>query len=90
MPMFPHPVTEGATVYTVMCNFKDILNQLDQKYFPLFCDQGIYRIAKPIQLLRGEEFKDIVLMLGSFHTMKVLQACIGRYFEFIIQNETKL
>lgn len=58
-----------------MCNFEDILNQLDQKYFSLFCDEGVYRIAKPIQRLRREEFKNIVLILGRFHTEEILQGC---------------
>ena len=60
LPILPHPVTEFSTVYTAMSNFNDILDQLDQKYFPLFCDEGVYRIARYIPSLREAEFQNIV------------------------------
>lgn len=79
LPILPHPVTEFSTVYTAMCNFKDILNKLDQKYMALFCDKGVYHIARLIQLIRPDEFQNLTLMLGSFHMTKVLLSCIGKY-----------
>ena len=81
LPILPYPVTEYSSVYTAMNNFKNILKQLNQKYFPLFCDQGVYRIARETQLHREDEFKDFTLMLGSFHMAKIVCACIGNYLK---------
>ena len=55
LPIIPYPITEFATVYTAMCNFNSILKQLNQKYFPLFCDEGVYRIARHLQLIREKK-----------------------------------
>ena len=79
LPILPHPVTEYSTVYTAKSNFNDVLSQLDQKDFHLFCDEGVYRIARHIKSYRKDEFKNIVLMLGSSHMAKVTLACIGKY-----------
>lgn len=79
LPILPYPVTEFSTVYTALCNFKDILLQLNQKCLPVFCDEGVYRIARHIKLLREKDFENINLMLGSFHMIKVVLACIGKY-----------
>ena len=46
IPAFPAPVTEYNTVYTALTNFNDLLTQLDQKYLPVTCDEGVYRVAK--------------------------------------------
>lgn len=81
LPILPHPVTEYPTVYTALCNFKNILEQLNQKNLPVACDEGVYRIARHIILKNKEEFKDITLFLGNFHIIKLLLSCIGKYLE---------
>lgn len=81
LPILPHPVTEYATVYTAMCNLKDILSQLHQQSLAIFCDEGVYHIVKHIQLLRPQEFKKVVLMLGNFHLTKISMACIGKHLK---------
>lgn len=81
MPIIPRPVTEYATVYTALHNFKNILGQLKQSKLPVTCDEGVYRIARHIMLLHPEEFSDIVLLLGPFHLAKIMLACIGKYLK---------
>ncbi|KMQ89802.1 hypothetical protein RF55_10523 [Lasius niger] len=68
-----------STVYTNLCNFNDVLAQLSQSSLPVFCDEGVYHIAKHIQMIRKEEFRNLVIMLGNFHLLKVLLACVGKY-----------
>ena len=51
------------------------------KYGPLWCDEGVHRIAKEIQLLKADEFKNIFLGLGGFHTENIIIACCGQYLE---------
>ena len=42
-----------------------------------------FRIAKEIQLLYPEKFKNVFIGLGGFHTEKVLLACCGIYLKNI-------
>ena len=41
VPFIPKPVTEHATVYTAMINIVKVLEQLDQKLVPIFCDEWV-------------------------------------------------
>lgn len=78
LPVLPHPVTEFSTVNTALHNFNNILSQLSQQSLPVFADEGVYRIARQIQLM-SNEFDDIFLVLGGFHMTKILLACAGKY-----------
>jgi len=78
-PIVPHPATEYDTIFTCMLNFQDVLKQRNQEYGPLWCDEGVYRLAKELQLLNPEKFENIFLGLGGFHTEKVLIGCCGAY-----------
>ena len=51
------------------------------EYGLLWCDKGVYRIAKKIQLLKADEFKNIFLGLGGFHTVKIIIGCYGQNLE---------
>ena len=82
-PVIPHPATEYDTIFTAMRNFQDVLMQKNQEYGPLWCDEGVYRIAKELQLLNPSLFDNISLGLGGFHMEKILIACCGVYL-----NET--
>ena len=81
LPFLPHPVTEVATVYTAMQNYVKLLNQLKQKSLSVFCDEGVFRLVLNIYLKRPEEFKNLLPMLGGFHTAKCVQRCIGTYIK---------
>ena len=64
-----------------MKNFQDGLIQKNLEYGPLWCDKEVYRIAKEIQLLKDDEFENIFLCLGGFHTWKLIVAFCGKYLE---------
>lgn len=81
LPVLPFPVTDPSTVYTCLCNFKDLLSQLKQKYLAIACDEGVYRIARHITLEHENEFDNIILFMGNFHIIKVLLSCIGKYLK---------
>ena len=80
-PIVPYPATDYDTIFTCMKNIQDVLEQKSQKYGPLWCDEGVYRIAKELQLLNPESFKNIFLGLGGFHMEKIVLACLGKYLE---------
>ena len=79
IPLIPYPVTEYTSVYTSLKNFQEIRRHLNQSHLLITCDEGVYRIAREIMLMRPEEFKDIILGMGSFHMEKILLGCLGKY-----------
>ena len=71
IPIIPSPATEADTIYTCMKDFQDVLIQKNLAYGSLWSDEGVYRIAKEIQLLNPEEFTNIFLdwktsIIGQF------------------------
>ena len=64
-----------------MVNYQDVLKQKGLNSGPLWCDEGVYRIAKELQMLNPIRFGNIFLGLGGFHTEKVFIACCGVYLE---------
>ena len=79
LPVLPHPVTEFSAVYTAMKNFMEIASQLTQNEIPMYCDEGVYCIVREIQLMRPEEFRTLVPCLGTFHLIKTVLKCIGKF-----------
>jgi len=79
LPILPYPVTRHDTVYTALKNFQNVLGQLNQSNLPIYCDEGVYHIAREILLLRPDEFSNLTLCLGSFHLLKIYLGCIGKY-----------
>ena len=64
-----------------MKNFQDVLYQRSESYGALWCDEGVYCIAKEIQFLCPNEFQNIWLGMGPFHWSKILMAAIGTFLE---------
>ena len=48
---------------------------------PLWCDLGVYRIAKETQLFKTFEFQNIFIGIGGFHTEIIVLASIGKYLK---------
>ena len=80
-PIIPYPATDFDTVYTCMINFQNVLLQKSLGSNPLWCDDGIYRIAKELQLLDPDKFGNIFLGIGGFHPEKVVIASCGKHLE---------
>ena len=64
-----------------MINLQNVLLQKSLGSSPLWCDDGIYRIAKELQLLDPDKFGNIFLGIGGFHPEKVVIASCGKYLE---------
>ena len=82
-PIVPYPATEFDTIYTVMINFQDVLRQKGLRCGTLWSDEGVYRIAKELQLLYPARFENIFLGIGGFHMENVVIACCVKYLEEI-------
>ena len=80
-PIIPRSATEYYIINTCMKNFQDVLAQNELAHGPLWCDEGVYQIAKELQLLNPDGFGNIFLGLGGFHLQKIIIACIGKFLE---------
>ena len=60
-PIIPYLATEYNAINTCMRNFQDVFSQNGLEYGPLWCSEGVYRIAKELQLLNPEGFGNIFL-----------------------------
>ena len=81
LPFIPKLVTEHATVYTAMINFVKVLEQLDQKSMPIFCDEEVCRIVVDIYIKYPEKFTPLIPCLGGFHMVKCFEHSIGKYIK---------
>ena len=79
LPFLPSPFTQYSTVFNAMKNFTQLFWQLKQNALPHFCDEGVFRIVVDIFLQKQDQFRNLILMLGGFHTAKCLQHSIRKY-----------
>lgn len=81
IPILPYPATKMDSIFTTMLNFQDVLLQRKEPYGALWCDEGVYCIAKEIQLLRPHQFGNIFLGMGPFHWVKIIAAAAGTFLQ---------
>ena len=80
-PILPYPATTYDAIFTTMINFQDALKQKEDMNGGLCADEGVYRIAKEIKLLKPDKFSNIFLGLGGFHMEKIVFTYLGAYLE---------
>ena len=78
-PILPYPATQMDSIYTSMVNFKDVLYQRGETCGALWCDEGVYCLAKEIQMLKPEQFGMLFIGLGPFHWSKIVMGAIGKW-----------
>ena len=83
IPILPYKATEMDSIFTTMLNFQDVLLQRGERVGALWCDEGVYALAKEIQILKPDIFSNIFLGLGPFHMEKIVMACLGKFLECI-------
>ena len=49
-PIIPHPAMDYGAICTAMVNFQDPLQQRVMPCGPISSDEGVYRLAKELQL----------------------------------------
>ena len=79
MPILPHPITKHETVYTILVNFKFMVDSLDQDAMAIVCDEGVYQYVMDIYMHDPSIFQNIFPMLGGFHLAKNALRCAGKY-----------
>ena len=58
--------------YKEKFNFIIVADQLNQTELPVFCEDGVYRIAAEIYIQLPDDFRTLVPLLGSSHMAKCL------------------
>ena len=53
-------------IFTSLLNFKDVLAQKNMSYGVIWCDEGVYEVAKELQLLKPLLFGSIFYLNGPF------------------------
>ena len=62
-----------------MKNSIQLVRQLKQDVFPLFCNEGVFRMLVDIFLQKQDQFQNLIQTLGDFCTAKCLKHGIGLY-----------
>ena len=76
-PILPYPAATYDAILTTIINFQDALKQKGDSYRGLWADEGVYGIAKEIQLLKPEQFSNIFLGLEDFTWRRSFVCVLG-------------
>ena len=74
------PATDIATVYEMMKRADRIKDRLKLPSIVIVLDQAMYAKACEVKFKHKEQFKDIVLFMGTFHTLMMILGVAGKRF----------
>ena len=75
------PRTTSGTVFEVLSQSLKIKDSLRLNAIVVVFDQAIYAKAMEIKWKHSEHFKDIIVRMGTFHTICTLLGIIGKRFQ---------
>ena len=78
LPQLYHTLPQILYIYD---KFSNVPWQKGLESGLLWCDEGVYRIAKELQLLNPGKFGNIFLGIEAFHLEEVVLACCVKYLE---------
>ena len=81
LPIVNAPGHEYETLWTVILRCKAMTRLRNGKYMIITMDEGLYNKAKMLQWAKTEEFKNVIVVLGGFHTQMTFTKVIGKYLE---------
>lgn len=81
MPIIPAPADDMDTVFTVLVRCKAISERLGQRHTIVTFDQALYCRAKEICWLKPDQFENVIVRLGGFHTLMNFMKCIGQHMD---------
>ena len=79
-PVIGSSPTELSTVYTLLQYAKEVAVKTGQPDVVVTLDQAIYAKAQDILWSKCDEFSNVVLRVGAFHTAMTFMAVIGKHF----------
>ncbi len=81
LPTINAPATEMSTVFETLNQSEIIRKQLKLDEIVVVMDQALYAKATEILWKHKERYSNIVLRLGTFHTIMTLLAIVGKRFQ---------
>lgn len=79
-PVTDSSPTKLSTVYTLLCKSVEMGRKLGQEEIIIVMDLAIYAKAQEIVWKQREEFSNVVLRMGAFHTAMTFLAVLGKRF----------
>ena len=79
-PVIEASPTKLPTVYTLLKRSLEMADQLNQHDVIVVLDQAIYAKALEVIWQNQEQFRRLVVRMGSFHTICAFMAAIGKRF----------
>ena len=81
LPIVNAPAHEYETLWTAILRCKAMTRLRNGKYTVITMDEGFYNKEKMLQWAKTEEFKNVIVVLGGFHTQMTFSKVIGKYLE---------
>ena len=81
LPIINAPATNMFTVYEVLTKSLQIKDTLNLQTIVIVFDQALYAKATETKWKHKEQFKDLVLRMGVFHTICTFLLVIGKRFQ---------
>lgn len=81
MPIINALAHEFETLWTVILRCKAMTALRGGKYTVVTMDEGLYNKAKMLQWEKTEEMKNVILILGGFHTQMTFSKVMGKFLE---------
>ena len=79
LPIINAPAHEYDVIWTVMNHSMDITKALGQEYAIITFDEQLYSKAKQLQWFKPEQCRNVIIMLGGFHTQMNFAKVIGQH-----------
>ena len=81
IPTIDAPATEMSTVYEILNQSNLMMVQLHLEQIVMVMDQALYAKATDIAWKHTSKYANIILRMGTFHTIMTLLAIIGKQFQ---------
>lgn len=80
LPTIHAPATQMSTVYHILEQVKQIRAHLHIPEIVCVFDQALYAKASEVVWNRPEEYENVILRMGTFHTICVMLSIVGKRF----------
>ena len=81
LPVIDAPVTDMATIYTILRKRLDLINKLKVEHGVMVFDVAVYAKIQQLRWKTAEFVSRLVVRLGEFHTSMSYMSAIGKRFE---------
>ena len=77
LPIINAPAHDNDVIWTVTDRCQKMTHHLGQKFTGITFDEQLHSKAKMLQWFRPDECKNLIIMLGGFHTQIILHSALA-------------